>query len=91
MMMIYHLYQYLLLIVLIFFKLIADGRVYRELRNQKLFGLFDFDNAFSYWNKLDGEVVEDNPMRGLAKKIGEDDIYAIMVPIPENPQIKKNK
>ena len=56
-----------------------------------MFGLFDFDEAFDDWNGLKptGDSNEqDNPFKGLAKKLNHPSHYVMLLPVPEDDEIK---
>ncbi|MEW5861268.1 MAG: hypothetical protein AB1861_28475 [Cyanobacteriota bacterium] len=46
-------------------------------------------NNYDQWNGLNGDVIKDNPFVGMVKKWKEGESYAIMLPIPSNPEIQK--
>jgi hypothetical protein len=54
-----------------------------------IFALFDFDKAYDQWNGLNGDIINNNPLQGMVKKWKEGESYAIMLPIPSNPEIQK--
>ncbi len=54
-----------------------------------VFGLFDFDKAFSHWNGLAWDCIEQDPLKGLIRKNKEKEIYAFMLPIPDHEAIKR--
>ncbi len=69
--------------------LLQDDRILNELNNKNIFGLFDFDEAYNEWNYLKGEVVEDDPYKGLVKDVKGKKSFAIMLPVPEIEEIEK--
>ncbi|TQF71892.1 AAA family ATPase [Pseudoalteromonas luteoviolacea] len=70
-------------------QLITDDRIHNEMGNLPIFALFDFDQAFNQWNGLNGDQLEQDPYRGLAKKWANGESYAFMLPIPDNADIKR--
>jgi predicted ATPase len=70
-------------------QLLTDERLYEEMGRLPVFSMFDFDEAFNAWNGLRGEVLEQDPMKGLIKKCENRNAYAIMLPIPQNQAILK--
>lgn len=70
-------------------QLIKDDRIHNEMGGLPIFALFDFDKAFNSWNGLRGNVIETDPYKGLVKKWEIGESYAIMIPIPENAEIRR--
>jgi predicted ATPase len=68
--------------------LIRDERVHSEMDGKPLFALFDFDFAYSQWDGLKGEIVSNVLSEGLVKKWESGNSYAIMLPVPNNPDIQ---
>lgn len=54
-----------------------------------MFALFDFDAAYDDWNGLNGCNVVDDPFKGLTKKLSHQTHYAMLLPVPEDDEIKK--
>ena len=48
-----------------------------------------FDKAYDQWNRLNGDIIEDDPFKGMVKKWAESESCAFMLPIPLNPDIRK--
>ncbi len=71
--------------------LLQSDKLINEMGTFPIFGLFDFDMAYNEWNSINGEedLVEANPYKGLTKKILNKNSYAILVPVPDVPLIKK--
>jgi hypothetical protein len=70
--------------------LLQDERILNELDGRPAFGLFDFDSAYNEWNSVSTEeVLEEDPYRGLAKKVKEKNSFALLLPVPEIPDIEK--
>jgi len=70
-------------------QLLTDNRIHSEMGGLPVFALFDFDRAFDQWNGLNGEVLVNDPFKGMVKRWQEGDSYAIMLPIPDNQDIQK--
>ncbi|MGS0544013.1 AAA family ATPase [Pseudomonas sp. Y5-11] len=70
-------------------QLLTDARIHSEMNGLPVFAIFDFDKAFNSWNGLNGEEIQSDPFKGLVKKWDKGDSFAIMLPIPNNPDIKK--
>lgn len=70
-------------------QLITDQRIHNEMDGRKVFALFDFDEAYNQWNSLNGQVLLNNVSNGLIKKWDGGEAYAIMLPIPQHPDIQR--
>lgn len=70
-------------------QLLTDNRIHAEMDGLPVFALFDFDKAFDQWNGLNGDIIETDINRGLIKKWAEGESYAIMLPVPQNPEIRR--
>lgn len=55
---------------------------------RKFFGLFDFDEAYNQWNGINGDIIENDPGRCLAKKRANNEGYALLLPVPAGLSIK---
>lgn len=62
-----------------------------EMEGKPIFGLFDFDEAYNQWNslKIEGELLETDPYKGICKKVEDKNCYAFLIPIPDIDIIKK--
>jgi hypothetical protein len=69
--------------------LLTDNQIHTEMGGLPLFGLFDLDQAYNQWNDLNGDVVSDDPFAGLIKKWKHGESYALVIPVPNNDDIKK--
>ncbi|ROV57906.1 ATP-binding protein [Vibrio ponticus] len=69
-------------------QLITDLRIQAEMRGKPVFSLFDFDKAFLSWDGLKGEVVHGTVDTGLIKKWESGESYALLLPVPNIPQIR---
>ncbi|MBD2072099.1 AAA family ATPase [Leptolyngbya sp. FACHB-671] len=70
-------------------QLLTDNRIHAEMGNLPIFALFDFDKAYDQWNSLNGSVIETDPLKGMIKKWTEGESYAIMLPIPDHADIRR--
>ena len=70
-------------------QLITDKRIHNEMGGLPVFALFDFDKAYDQWNGLNGEIIEDDPFKGMIKKWANGESFAFMLPIPSNADIQK--
>ena len=69
--------------------LIRDGKMFTKYPKKKFYAIFDFDKAYNDWNQLPGEIIENNPYRGLGKKLTDKDCHTFLIPVPANKDIKK--
>jgi len=70
-------------------QLLTDNRIHAEMGELPIFALFDFDKAYDQWNGLNGQVSQNNPSLGMIKKWASGNSYAIMIPVPNHPDISK--
>ena len=71
-------------------QLLQDERILNELDGRPAFGLFDFDTAYNEWNSVSTDaLLEEDPYRGLAKKVKGKNSFALLLPVPEIPDIEK--
>ena len=70
-------------------QLITDKRIHNEMGGLPVFALFDFDKAYDQWNGLNGEIIENDPFKGMIKKWANGETFAFMLPIPSNADIQK--
>lgn len=70
-------------------QLLTDGRIHGEMGGLPIFALFDFDKAYDQWNGLNGQVLVDDPMKGMIKKWAHGESYALMLPVPEHADIQR--
>lgn len=65
-------------------KLLQNEKFLNEMNGKPIFGLFDFDEAYSQWNsiKTNKNLLVDNHFEGLAKQYNDKESYAILIPIP---------
>jgi predicted ATPase len=75
----------------ILYSLFSDDQLRVQYKDRLMFGLFDFDEAYDDWNGLKPPNVsneQDDPFKGLAKKLNHPSHYAMLLPVPENDDIK---
>lgn len=70
-------------------QLLTDSRIHLEMGGLPMFALFDFDKAYDQWNDLNGDVLIEDPQKGLIKKWKHGESYAIMLPVPHHPDLQK--
>lgn len=72
-------------------RLVLDEKFQNNCKENPIFALFDFDEAYNYWNKVanKGDKIEKNPYEGLTAKITNKNIYALLLPVPNDEIIKK--
>ena len=72
-------------------RLVQDERIYNENNGKPIFGLFDFDVAYNYWNGIrnKGNDEETDPFKGLCAKVNDLNGYVFLLPVPNNEKIKK--
>ena len=70
-------------------QLMRDDRIFREMGNKPVFGLFDFDQAYNEWNGLKGETIFHDLSQGRCKKISDRNAYAFLMPVPPNEAIRR--
>ena len=70
-------------------QLLTDNRIHAEMDGLPVFALFDFDKAYDQWNGLNGDVTENDPIKGMIKKWADGESYALMLPVPTNHDIQK--
>jgi predicted ATPase len=69
-------------------QLLTDERISKEMNGLPVFGLFDFDKAYDHWNGMTGELVQTDLLLGMIKKIENRNAYAVLLPVPENAEIR---
>ncbi|WP_322549665.1 AAA family ATPase [Flavobacterium psychraquaticum] len=69
--------------------LLQNQKFLNEMNGKPIFGLFDFDEAYSEWNsiKSNKDLLVDNLSHGLVKQFNDRESYAIILPIPNIPEI----
>ncbi|HIF9084463.1 TPA: ATP-dependent nuclease [Photobacterium damselae] len=69
-------------------QLITDLRIQEEMQGKPVFSLFDFDKAYLSWDGLKGDIVHGDIDTGIVKKWENGNSYAVMLPVPNIPQIR---
>lgn len=76
--------------------LLQNQKFLDEMNGRPIFGLFDFDEAYSEWNsiKSNKNLLVDNLSKGLVKQHNDWESYALLLPIPNIaevlPQVMKS-
>ena len=70
-------------------RMLGRKEFYAENHGRTFFGLYDFDDAYNHWNIKNGEVIENNPDQGLVKKHPKQNSYSMLLPAPQNKEIRK--
>ncbi|WP_109465255.1 ATP-dependent nuclease [Albibacillus kandeliae] len=68
--------------------LLKDESLFASNPGRKFIGLFDFDEAYNDWAQL-GADFETDPHNCLGKKLNGREGYALLLPVPPNPHIRK--
>ena len=68
--------------------LMKDNTLYQKYPGRVIFSIFDFDESYNDWNQL-GQDVQSDPCQCLIKKRGTYESYALLLPVPANPTIKR--
>ncbi|MGV8995164.1 MAG: AAA family ATPase [Flavobacterium sp.] len=68
-------------------QLMKDPEVIKDMNGLPIFGLFDFDKAFNSWNGFSEIDIITDPYLGLIKQMKDNEVYAIMLPVPAGKQI----
>ncbi|KIC50869.1 AAA family ATPase [Tateyamaria sp. ANG-S1] len=62
----------------------------KSYKGRSMFALFDFDEAFNDWDGLKkSEMVEEDPLRGLGKRLKHKSHCAFLLPVPDHAAIRK--
>ncbi len=69
-------------------QLLTDERISKEMNGLPVFGLFDFDKAYDHWNGMTGELLQTDLLLGMIKKVENRNAYAVLLPVPENSEIR---
>lgn len=70
-------------------QLMKDPEVIKDMEGLPIFGLFDFDKAFNTWNGFSEIDIITDPYLGLIKQMQDNEVYAIMLPVPKDKPIQK--
>jgi predicted ATPase len=63
-------------------QLMKDPEVIKDMEGLPIFGLFDFDKAFNTWNGFSNIDICTDANLGLIKQMPDNEVYAIMLPVP---------
>jgi len=71
--------------------LLQNEKFLNEMNGKPIFGLFDFDEAYEQWNSItiNKDLLVSNPFLGLTKQFKDFESYAIVLPIPNDDEIRK--
>jgi predicted ATP-binding protein involved in virulence len=72
-------------------RLLLDKNIHNECQEKIIFGLFDFDEAYNYWNKIKSKGGADEVTdidKGLCVKLKDKNVYAFLLAVPQNPAIR---
>jgi predicted ATPase len=71
--------------------LLQNEKFLNEMNSKPIFGLFDFDEAYEQWNSIatNKDWLVNDPYLGLTKQFKDFESYAIVLPIPNIDEIKK--
>lgn len=62
----------------------------KNYKGRRMFALFDFDEAFNDWDGLKkSKMVEEDPLRGLGKRLVHKSHCAFLLPVPNHAAIRK--
>lgn len=62
----------------------------KNYRGRKMFALFDFDEAYNDWDGLKhSELLEQDPHRGLSKRLVHKSHCAFLLPVPQRESLRK--
>ncbi len=69
--------------------LLQNHKFLDEMNGKPIFGLFDFDEAYGEWSsiKTNKDLLESDLKNGLVKQFNDRESYAILLPIPNIPEI----
>lgn len=69
--------------------LLQNQKFLDEMNDKPIFGLFDFDEAYSEWNsiKSNKDLLVNNLSLGLIKQYNDRESYALLLPIPNIAEI----
>lgn len=70
-------------------QLMKDPEVISDMQGLPIFGLFDFDKAYNSWNGFSTNDICTNVYDGLIKQMDDNEVYAIMLPVPNGKPITK--
>ncbi len=68
-------------------QLVQDEKIYNELGNKPVFGLFDIDEAYNEWNFITGSDEVIDIFKGKSKKITNRNGYVMLLPVPKHKDI----
>ena len=75
----------------VLYSLFSGDELSRSYKDRIMFAIFDFDEAYDNWNGLKPTKTSDeqnDPLKGLAKKLLHPNFYAMLLPVPDIDSIK---
>ncbi|MER9843516.1 AAA family ATPase [Mesorhizobium australicum] len=69
-------------------QLLRDDRIFNEMGDMPVFGLFDLDEAYDQWKGIKGDEIQRDLVTGMIKRIENRSAYAILLPVPVNAKIR---
>ncbi len=70
-------------------QLMQDPEVIKDMDGLPIFGLFDFDKAYNTWNGFSEIDLCTDSYSGLIKQMKDNEVYAVMLPVPKDRPIEK--
>lgn len=69
--------------------LLQNQKFLNEMNGKQIFGLFDFDEAYSEWNSISTNkgLLESDIYKGLVKQYNDRESYALLLPVPKIQEI----
>lgn len=64
--------------------ILSRNDVYRNYPEKAFFALFDFDDAYEDWRRMQGKLIESDINKGYCKKLDNKNAHIFLLPIPEN-------
>lgn len=64
--------------------ILSRNDVYRNYPEKAFFALFDFDDAYEDWRKMQGKLIQTDINKGYCKKLDNKNAHIFLLPIPEN-------
>lgn len=65
-------------------QIVRDVDIQNDMQGRPIFALFDFDKAFNTFNGFSDDYCVASHADGLVKKLRDKEIYAMMLPVPNN-------
>lgn len=65
-------------------QIMRDEDIQKDMNGLPIFGLFDFDKAYNTFNGFNDNFLINDYSSGVVKQLEGKDVYAIMLPVPDN-------